>query len=221
MCNNNPGVPSLGIFYNVPPFIRLFLKVITSLAPKWMRQRFHFFKGGASSVAAFIKLEDLPNQYFGGQNNELTCEKYIAERAAKEGITIGADMRPIKQDLDPAIAAQLKSLYCGAKDLPDVLKAGWMSKQGGVITNWKKRYLVLRPGILYYFKDENAVEPQGVILLENATAEAGTKSNSAGKENSMLVNTPLRTYIIVLASAAERDEWIHAVSAQCYVYDGS
>ena len=215
-----PGVPSLGIFYNVPPFIRWFLKVITSIAPKWMRQRFHFFKGSASSIAPFVKLEDLPNQYFGGQNSELTCETYIAERAAKEGITIGADMRPIKQDLDPAIAAQLKSLYCGAKDLPDVLKAGWMSKQGGAIKNWKKRYLVLRPGILYYFKGEDAVEPQGMVLLENATAEEGTKSNSAGKENAMLVHTPLRTYIIVLASAAERDDWIHAVSAQCYVYDG-
>ena len=33
-----PGVPASGVFYNVPPFIRWFLKVITSIAPKWMRQ---------------------------------------------------------------------------------------------------------------------------------------------------------------------------------------
>ena len=249
-----PGVPASGVFYNVPPFIRWFLKVITSIAPKWMRQvracislhasacismhlrafcyiassrllspplttsrfpltsshllslpasrlgcsqRFHFFKGGAASISPFVRIEDLPNQFFGGQNTALTCEKYvaeratnpplpsppliplpwyalpfspplvprgryIAERAAKEGVTIGADMKPVKQDLDPAIAAQLQSLYCGAKDLPDVIKAGWMSKQGGAIKNWKKRYLVLRAGILYYFKV--ATTPQSPII---------------------------------------------------------
>lgn len=215
-----PGVPSTGVFYNVPAVIRWFLKVIQSLAPKWMRQRFHFFKGGSASVAPFVKLEDLPEQFFGGKNTSLTVEKYIADRAAAEGISIGADSKPIKQDLDPAIAAQLRSLYCGAKDLPDVLKSGWMSKQGGAIKNWKKRYLVLRPGILYYFKDGDAVEPQGVIILENATVEPGTKANSAGKENAMLVYTPVRTYLVVLPSAVERDEWIDSVTAQCYKYDG-
>jgi hypothetical protein len=53
---------------------------------------------------------------------------------------------------------------------PDVLDdrcrySGWIRKQGGGYKNWRRRYLVLRLGCLYYFANETAKEAKGCFTL--------------------------------------------------------
>ena len=40
------------------------------------------------------------------------------------------------------------------------MKEGWLTKQGNYIKNWRPRWFQLKDGILYYYKD-----PQAVSLL--------------------------------------------------------
>ena len=42
-----------------------------------------------------------------------------------------------------------------AKAKTSGLYEGWMKKQGGFVKTFNKRYCVLNPKILYYYKEEN------------------------------------------------------------------
>jgi len=46
------------------------------------------------------------------------------------------------------------------------LKAGWITKCGGGIKNWRKRWLILNGDTLYYYPKENAKEQKGSIRLQ-------------------------------------------------------
>jgi len=48
------------------------------------------------------------------------------------------------------------------------VKSGWLLKKGsGSISRWVRRWFILSENTLYYFKDSEDVEPQGIIPLEN------------------------------------------------------
>jgi len=46
-------------------------------------------------------------------------------------------------------------------------KKGWMTKQGGRIKTWKRRWFILNDTGLYYFKKPQDTEPCGIIMLDN------------------------------------------------------
>lgn len=47
------------------------------------------------------------------------------------------------------------------------VKEGWLSKQGGRVKNWKRRWFILNDNCLYYFEYTTDKEPKGIIPLEN------------------------------------------------------
>jgi len=57
----------------------------------------------------------------------------------------------------------IKKLLC------KVEKRGFMIKQGGRRKNWRKRWFVMNPTTLLYFKDPNDGEPCGIVPLEHLT----------------------------------------------------
>jgi len=46
----------------------------------------------------------------------------------------------------------------------EVAKHGWLTKQGAIVKNWKKRYFIVQNGRMSYFDGPNGKEP-GTILL--------------------------------------------------------
>ncbi|XP_043209557.1 cytohesin-2-like isoform X1 [Amphibalanus amphitrite] len=46
-------------------------------------------------------------------------------------------------------------------------KEGWLSKQGGRVKSWKRRWFILNDNCLYYFEYTTDKEPRGIIPLEN------------------------------------------------------
>ena len=55
---------------------------------------------------------------------------------------------------------QREYIRCAARE-------GWLTKQGGRIKTWKRRWVVLdESGVLYYFEDPKAAEPKGFVPLE-------------------------------------------------------
>uniref|UniRef100_A0A7S2FKY6 PH domain-containing protein n=1 Tax=Haptolina brevifila TaxID=156173 RepID=A0A7S2FKY6_9EUKA len=103
------------------------------------------------------------------------------------------------------------------QDLPDVAKAGWLVKQGGLVRGFKKRYFVLQQGLLYYFKSDQSTSPQGTVLLESVQVRAASKAE-AGRHHAIAIQTPAgRTYMLAATSAEECSMWVVALEAQSYL----
>lgn len=85
-------------------------------------------------------------------------------------------------------------------------KAGFLTKEGGSIKTWKKRWCVLKNGALRYSKSQSSGE-LGIIHLKNAGQIAPTDLRK-NKKNCFTIETPERTYFICAPTPAERDSWI-------------
>ena len=98
---------------------------------------------------------------------------------------------------------------------------GWVTKRGGRIKTWKRRYMVITSlGIVYFKGPEDADgsgEAQGQIEWTEMAAVAGVVCNAVpsvmtGKANSFAVHTAGRTYFMVADNIDERGRWIRAIS---------
>jgi hypothetical protein len=123
-----------------------------------------------------------------------------------------------------------------------VLKEGWLTKEGGLVRNWKKvgpriyqhgvqeleltccalahqRWFVLQDGNLYYYENANKVTGKGCVLLEGCVvtpAEGETK-----KKNSFAVyHASRRTFYLRAADAKEMTEWIEATTEAITAREG-
>ncbi|KAJ3431355.1 cytohesin 4a-related [Anaeramoeba flamelloides] len=107
-------------------------------------------------------------------------------------------------------------------------KSGWLTKQGGRIKTWKKRFFLLSYNCLYYFKEINDPEPCGIIPLDDVrisviepkgkkrlflfeissqkkeTFVKGAKFTNSGQ----LVTGHHKSYLISAETEEERDTWI-------------
>lgn len=99
--------------------------------------------------------------------------------------------------------------------------SGWVTKRGGRIKTWKRRFMVVTAiGIVYFKSPEeqhSGAEAQGTIEYSEMTPVAGVVANAVptvmtGKPNSFGVHTENRTYYIAAASPEERGRWIRAIS---------
>lgn len=59
-------------------------------------------------------------------------------------------------------------------------KEGYLTKQGIVVKNWKKRWFVMEGTLLAYFKKPKDVFPAGYIVFKDATGSSSifTKETS-------------------------------------------
>lgn len=95
----------------------------------------------------------------------------------------------------------------------DAEHAGWLLKQGDVIRTWRRRWFVLKAGLLAWFKDANVTEgsePRGIIELHNCLSVRGAEDalNNAG---AFEVSTTSRSMYFIAESAAERSNWINSI----------
>ena len=59
----------------------------------------------------------------------------------------------------------------------------WMFKQGGMFSSWKRRLCVLVPtSLLFYFEDEEADSPSGVVVIDSHTDVASLREEYDGKK---------------------------------------
>jgi len=112
-------------------------------------------------------------------------------------------------------------------------KKGWLTKQGGRIKTWKRRWFILSDNCLYYFKSPKDSEPCGIIPLENLLVEEipgkgkymfsltppsleeaikSCKVNANGE----VVQGHHNSYLIQAISAQERDSWIKAINSNIH-----
>lgn len=92
---------------------------------------------------------------------------------------------------------------------------GWLSKIGGKVHNWKRRYFILKGEYLYYFRsdaaDSTALGSVHLFLSEvKATnLRLGARKAEKGKSGfTMEIVTSGRTYFMRALNKEERDDWI-------------
>jgi len=91
-----------------------------------------------------------------------------------------------------------------------IQKEGFLVKQGGVFKTWKRRFFILLPDVIYYYKDRSAQEALGAIPL--AACEVLPASKELKKPHSFGVYHPTqRTYFLSCTSASEMSEWMDAI----------
>lgn len=91
-------------------------------------------------------------------------------------------------------------------------KAGFLTKEGGSIKTWKKRWCVLKNGALHYSKSQSSGE-LGLIKLDQAGAIAATDLRK-NKKWCFTIESPVRTYFICAPNEAERESWIKELIAE-------
>lgn len=93
--------------------------------------------------------------------------------------------------------------------------SGWIRKQGGGYKNWKRRYLILRLGCLYYFPNETASTAKGSFVLSGYKTEVCKESEITKKYKYTLklipMNPQVRTYYISVGSERELTGWKEAI----------
>lgn len=93
---------------------------------------------------------------------------------------------------------------------------GYIKKQGHVVRNWKRRYFVLRDGVLAYYESPDPFPPygkkkKGEIVLKGYKVTSSTSINlyvycddaaSTGEDKDMHLETE---------NSSERDRWLSAL----------
>jgi len=96
-------------------------------------------------------------------------------------------------------------------DSNEQIMTGWLTKQGDMVKNWKKRWFVLcKDFCLYYYKSHEDKEAIGKILLPSYTIKP---TNEINKPFAFKASHPgMRTYFFLADSDLSMQRWINALT---------
>lgn len=104
--------------------------------------------------------------------------------------------------MDPNLKISVASLNPADKE-------GFLTKQGGSIKTWKRRWFVLKGKKLVYFKSRNDTEATGIIELEQ---DSFVKAEQDKKRKFMFsVGTSRRVFFIVADNEKDMNSWIESI----------
>lgn len=152
---------------------------------------------------------------------------FAAETAGDVGAWISSLAKAV------AVASQDSSVVSPVNRDANAVRTGWLTKQGGTIKSWKKRWFVLSAN-LFYYKSQEDLYPAGVIALERAIIrplsalpgkpglfrKAGG-SDRKGREDvwCFSITTPSRTFYLQAPSEDVRADWIADLTAAVMAFN--
>ncbi len=84
-------------------------------------------------------------------------------------------------------------------------KSGWLSKRGGGVKAWKRRWFVLKGAQLMYFTSPQACTASGRIPIEATRVQVDT-------ETEFSIIADYRSYELSAESEAEQKDWVRAIT---------
>jgi len=100
----------------------------------------------------------------------------------------------------------MEKISVASLDPPD--HCGWLTKQGGSIKTWKRRWMVLKGTTLYYFKTQKDVDVTGSIDLEPTSIIKEEPGKSKPKKHMLSVGTTKRTFMMFAETQQEQAQWV-------------
>ncbi|EIW57280.1 PH-domain-containing protein [Trametes versicolor FP-101664 SS1] len=91
-----------------------------------------------------------------------------------------------------------------------VIKTGYLWKKGERRKTWKKRWFVLRPAHLAFYK--TAAEYKLLRLLELTDIHSCTPVVLKKHQNTLGLVSPVRTFYLQAGSQSEVQDWVHAIN---------
>ena len=93
-----------------------------------------------------------------------------------------------------------------------ISKEGFLFKKGGIIKSWSRRYFVLSPQSLCYFRSEvhEKLEPLGRIFLSDIVS-ISTESTEKKKAFVFVLHTKKRAVLLQGANNEDRDKWVECI----------
>ncbi|KAI1904847.1 hypothetical protein AGOR_G00009880 [Albula goreensis] len=102
----------------------------------------------------------------------------------------------------------------------NVIRCGWLRKQGGFVKTWHTRWFVLKGDQLYYYKDEEETKALGTIYLPgNRVTEHPNNGEEAGKflfevvpggdRERMTANH--ETYLLMASTQNDMEDWVKTI----------
>ena len=94
-----------------------------------------------------------------------------------------------------------------AGDANPVIKNGWLTKQGGFIKTWRRRWFALKDRTLFYFKKPTDVKAKGFISIDQA--QSIERAPECSKQPAFKINVPKqRVFYIYADSEQDVEDWI-------------
>lgn len=122
-----------------------------------------------------------------------------------------SNVKKLAEDQSLEMPLDVPTKKDGAIDVSSgVIHAGYMQKRGKKRKGWRRRYFVLTPGVLSYYKREKDASPSGVIHLSQCQLK--DVMMKGGKESfcfELYHLGTLRSYILRCMSSFEKMFWMH------------
>lgn len=98
------------------------------------------------------------------------------------------------------------------KSLGQGTREGWLTKQGGSIKTWKKRWFVLKGATLFYFKTQKDTDVTGQIQLEPTSSCKTVPGKSTAKKHFFSVTTTRRTFLMWASDESTAQDWVKVIN---------
>jgi len=109
----------------------------------------------------------------------------------------------------------LSDLQVSVASLEPHDKDGFLTKQGGAIKTWKRRWFVLKGSKLWYFKSRTDTSAKGFIELEATTLVRDESANNKKKKTMFSIQARglkgRRVFMMYADTQQESAEWIEAI----------
>ncbi|KAK9811317.1 hypothetical protein WJX72_001679 [[Myrmecia] bisecta] len=92
-------------------------------------------------------------------------------------------------------------------------RAGWLQKQGEYMTNWRRRWFVLKEGKIFWFKSDIVTPdstPRGVIEVGRCLSIKGAE-DAINKPHAFEISTQQTSMYFIADTDKEKEDWINAV----------
>jgi len=185
------GNLSMFIIVNAPWYMNMMWTILRPFLAPFIISKIVIFKSGSAQLHHFIDANQVVPSLGGSMSYSI--EAWLQTKIAEDGAV------PPHSFSDALFPQKSDTKAC---DMPGAIFTGFMTKQGGVVKNWKKRFFVLTPGLLSYYKDRADFEPAGAVFLQNSEL-----FSDPGKSNPIDLKVPARVYHFQCETEADRQRW--------------
>lgn len=163
-------------------------------------------KGRASQIRSMPFTGDSSDSSDGEELPDVRDTSFESDVSNDYAIPPDASIDSLAPPISHRSSSYLESPRKGAEKALE--KSGYLTKLGGKIKSWHKRYFVLKTGVLSYWKSQHDLhrKPQGIIVLNESC-----RVSRADGSNTFEIATGTKNYYLTADSQPIMEEWVRVL----------